>query len=117
MSKEQWSSSEVLAFTERDGPGRPPEAPKRWMALTVAGALGVVFTGVLFTDTLCAEHRAWVEGLATVALAGIVVAIVGLLRDWAGPQIIPAVSASLGVSMGLIDAVHSPPRGRLVALA
>jgi hypothetical protein len=117
MSESNWTSSEVLAFTERDGPGQPPPAPRRWTALTLAGTLGVVFTAVMFTDTLCPEHRAWVNSLAVVALASSVVAIVGLLRDWAGATLVTTFAASLGVSMGLIDTIHSPTRGRFVALA
>jgi hypothetical protein len=117
MAERTWTTSEVVAFTERDGPGRPPAAPRRWTALALAGALGVVFTCVLFTDTLCPEHRAWVDSLATVAAMGAVIAVVGLWRDWAGAPVITALTAGLGVSMGLIDTVHSPTRGRFVALA
>jgi hypothetical protein len=117
MSEPKWTSSEVLAFTERDGPGQPPPAPRRWTALTLAGTLGVVFTAVMFTDTLCPEHRAWVNSLAVIALATSIVAIVGLLRDWAGATLLTTFAASLGVSMGLIDTLHSPTRGRFVALA
>jgi hypothetical protein len=117
MPQQQWTSSEVLAFTEHEGPGHPPPAPRRWTAITLAGTLGVVFTGMMFTDTLCPEHRAWVNSLAVVALAASVAAIVGLLRDWAGATLLTTFAASLGVSMGLIDTIHSPTRGRFVALA
>jgi hypothetical protein len=116
MADREWTSSEVLAFTERDGPGNPPPAPRRWTAVTLAGALGVVFTGMLFTDTLCPEHRAWVSGLALTALFGAIVAVIGLLRDWAGAAIITTLTAGIGVSIGLIDTIHSPTRGRFLAL-
>lgn len=116
MADRAWNSSEVLAFTERDGPGNPPPAPRRWTAVTLAGAMGVVFTGMLFTDTLCPEHRAWVSGLALTALFGAIVAVVGLFRDWAGAAVITTLTAGLGVSIGLIDTIHSPTRGRFIAL-
>lgn len=110
-----WKRTEVLAWTERDGPGRPPPGPGRALPVALAGTLAAVFAAIVSTDTLCPEHRAWVMGLATAAFGGSVVAMVGLLRGWAlAPFLTMGVSAA-GVVCGLIDAVHSATRGRLVA--
>lgn len=118
MSDERqiWRSGEVIAFTERDGPGRPPAASPTWMMGTLVGVVGVTFVGMLSTDTLCPDHRAWVQGLAIVGLITILTAFVGLLRGWASAPVLSLVASSLGVSIGLIDTVHDATRGRLIAL-
>lgn len=110
-----WRRTEVLAWTEGDGPGRPPQGPGRAMPVALAGTLAVVFAAIVSTDTLCPEHRAWVIGLATAAFTGSVVAIVGLLRGWAMAPFLTMGVAGAGVVCGLIDAAHSATRGRVVA--
>jgi hypothetical protein len=114
--KQIWRSGEVLAFTERDGPGRPPAATSTWMMCTLVGVVGVTFVGMMTTDTLCPDHRAWVEGLAMTGLVTILVAVVGLLRGWASAPVLTLLASSLGVAIGLIDTVHDATRGRLIAL-
>lgn len=118
MAKNQseWHSGEVLAFTEREGPGRPPAGPSRWMTGTLAGVLGVTFAGVFSSDTLCPDHRAWVQALAGVAFFGVVAALVALGRGWAAAPLLTLVASVPGIGIGLLDAVHSPTRGRLVAV-
>jgi hypothetical protein len=111
-----WQQGEVLAWTESDGPGRPPKGPDRTVSLVVASALTLVFAGLTSFDTLCPEHRAWVVGLGGAALAGSVLAIVGLLRGWAMAPLLTLGTAAAGVGVGLLDAAHSPTRGRLIAL-
>jgi hypothetical protein len=111
-----WKSGEVLAWTEGDGPGRPPSGPGRAIPFALAGALAVVFAGILSSDTLCPDHRAWVQALGTVGLAGTVLAITGLVRGWAMAPLLTLTAASTGVSIGLIDAIHDPTRGRLIAV-
>jgi integral membrane sensor domain MASE1 len=106
----------MLAYTESDGPGRPPVASPTWMVGTLIGVLGATFFGVISTDALCQDHRVLVEGLATVAMGCLVVALVGLWRGWASAPTISLAASVLGVSMGLIDAIHSPTRGALVAI-
>ena len=105
-----------IAWTEREGPGRPP-VPNRPLAVAVAGVLATVFSAMLFTDTLCPEHRAWVQALAAVAMVGIVVAVVGLVRQWASAAAWALGSAACGVAIGVLDAAHAPGRGRLIAAA
>jgi hypothetical protein len=83
---------------------------------TLVGVLGVTFAGVLSSDTLCPDHRAWVQILGTIGFTMIVVALVGLVRGWAVAPALTVVAGALGVAIGLIDAVHSPTRGRLIAL-
>lgn len=111
-----WHSGEVLAFTEREGPGRPPAGPSRWMTGTLAGVLGVTFAGVLSSDTLCPDHRAWVQTLAGVAFLGVIAAVVALWRGWAAGPPLTLLASLAGIAIGFLDAVHSPTRGRLVAV-
>lgn len=117
MARQGWRSTEVLAWTEREGPGRPPGAPPAALWTATAATLGVVFSVILFTDTLCPEHRMWVQTLASAALIGVVCSIVGLLRGWAGAPLLTMGSAALGGAIGLIDAVHAPLRGGFIAAA
>ena len=119
MSEEQgmWKSGEVLAYTEREGPGRPPAASSAWLTGALIGIVGVTFTGVLLSDGLCPDHRAWVQGLATIGLISMVGAVIGLVRGWAIAPVLTLFASSLGVAIGLLDAVHAATRGRLIALA
>lgn len=111
-----WTSTEVLAFTENDGPGRPPAGPPAWMTGSLAGVLGVSFTGLLAADTLCPDHRTWVQSLGLVALMSIGAAVVSLLRGWAAAPILTVLAGVAGVGIGVLDAAHDPARGRLIAL-
>ncbi len=106
----------MLAFTERDGPGRPPAGPSARSVAILAGVLGVTFLGLVSSDTLCPDHRAWVQGLAGGAFLAICAAFVGLVRGWAGGPLLTLLASGAGVAIGFIDAVHSPTRGQLVAL-
>jgi hypothetical protein len=110
-----WKSGEVLAWTEGDGPGRPPQGPGKAIPFALAGVLSVVFFGILSSDTLCPDHRAWVQGLGTVGFTGTVLAVIGLVRGWAMAPLLTLAAAGTGVAIGFIDAVHDPTRGRLVA--
>jgi hypothetical protein len=83
----------------------------------LAVGLGVVFTAIFFTDTLCPEHRAWVQALAAVALTGTVVAAVGLVKQWAIAPILALMVTLCGTAIGVLDAVHSASRGRAIAAA
>jgi hypothetical protein len=111
-----WRSDEVLAWTEREGPGRPPVGPHWMLCTALAATLGVIFVGMLGSDALCPEHRAWVEGLAGLALMGTVTAIAGLARGWSSAPLVTLLTAVGGVAIGFIDAAHDPTRGRLIAL-
>ena len=116
MGESGWRSGQVLAWTEREGPRRPPKGPGRLVPGVLAGTLGVVFLGVLGTDSLCPEHRVMVQAFAQLALVGIIVSIVGLLRGWALAPFTTLASALAGVAIGVLDAAHDPSRGRLLAL-
>ena len=78
--RDTWKSGDLLAYTERDGPGRPPAASPTWMFATLLGVVGVTFAGVLASDTLCPEHRVWVQALALVGFVAIGASVVSLVR-------------------------------------
>jgi|SRR5918994_3358131 hypothetical protein len=117
VSTGDWRSGDVVAWTEHDGVGTPPRGPGRVLPLVLAGTLAVVLGGMLWTDTLCPEHRSWVMALGTVGIIGTVVAIVGLVQSWALAPLLTVAVALDGVAIGFIDALHDPTRGRLIALA
>lgn len=117
MTQQRWRSDEVLAWTEGDGPGRPPRGPNRVAWLAMSATLAAIFIGVTMTDTLCPEHRAWVQALGSLALLGSVLSIIGLARGWASAPLTTSFAAVAGVAIGLIDAIHSPTRGALLAVA
>jgi hypothetical protein len=112
-----WKTSEPLAWTDHDGPGRGPSAGGRGLWFAVAAVLAAVFSGLLFWDVLCPEHRAWVQALGVVAMFGTATSVVALVRGWAGAPVLTLVSAGAGVAIGVIDAVHDPARGWFVAVA
>ncbi|HEY3000579.1 MAG TPA: hypothetical protein VGJ43_18485 [Acidimicrobiales bacterium] len=113
----QWQSNEVVAWTERDGVGRPPRGPGRVLPVALAATLGAVFVGMLSTDTLCPEHRTWVLVLGSLGIAGTAVAITGLVQRWAVAPLLTLVVALDGIAIGLIDSIHDANRGHLIALA
>jgi hypothetical protein len=112
-----WKSSEPLAWTDHDGPGRGPSAGGRALWFAVAAVLAAVFSGLVFWDVLCPEHRAWVQVLGVVAMFGTATSVVALVRGWAGAPVLTLVSAAAGVAIGVIDAAHDPARGWFVAVA
>ncbi|MBW3641255.1 MAG: hypothetical protein KY451_15730 [Actinobacteria bacterium] len=110
-----WQSREVLAWTRHDGPGAPPPPVPRAVSLGLAGGLGVVFLGLMVTDTLCPEHRAWVDALAFGSLAATGSAVVALLRGSAAAGPLAFLATLGGVGIGVVDAAHAPARGWTVA--
>ena len=117
MTRPEWRSTQVLAWTDQEGPGRPPRGASSGLWAATAATLGVVFSVFFFTDALCPEHRAWVQSLAGLALLGVITSIVGLVRGWPSAPLITAGSAAIGVGIGFIDAVHSPLRGGFIVAA
>ena len=111
-----WRPTEVLAWTEREGPGRGPTGADRRLWFVLAGAMSVVFFGIMSSDALCPDHRLWVLTLGGASLIAAGTAIVGLIDGWAGAPLLALAAAVGGVGIGLIDAIHSPSRGRLIAL-
>jgi len=114
--RDTWKSGDLLAYTERDGPGPPTAASPTWMIATLVGVVGVTFAGVLTSDTLCPEHRVWVQALALVGFVAIGASIVSLVRGTAAAPVLTLFACSMGLAIGLLDAAHSPTRGLLVAL-
>jgi hypothetical protein len=112
-----WRSGEVLAWTDHDGVGRPPRGPGRVATVILASTLAVVLTGLMSYDPLCAEHRSWVVLLSVLGVVGTAAAIVGLVQARALAPLLTVFVSLTGVSIGLIDAVHDPSRGRLIAVA
>ena len=74
-----------------------------------------VFIGMVSNDTLCPEHRAWVEVLGSFGLVTIVGAVIGLLRRWPLSALLALISAVIGIAIGIIDAIHAPARGNIIA--
>lgn len=111
-----WKTGDLLAYTEREGPGRPPSASPTWMMGTLVGVVGITLVGLLSSDTLCPDHRAWVEALAGIGFLAIVGSLIALVRGSATAPLLTLLASSLGVTIGLLDAAHSATRGRLIAL-
>ncbi|MDH3294836.1 MAG: hypothetical protein OER95_11015 [Acidimicrobiia bacterium] len=110
------NSNDILAWTTKDGVTRPPAGIKPAILGGTALAMTGIWIGLLSVDTLCPEHRAWVEALATGALVASGAAIVGLLRQRSWSATFALLSAGLGIAIGVIDAVHDPTRGALIAI-
>lgn len=115
-SPPQWRPTEVVAWTEHEGPGRPPKGPAAWMWTATAATLGLVLSVIFFTDALCPEHRVWVQTLALLALFGSTIAIAGLVRGWATAPGLTIGVAAIGALIGVIDAAHAPLRGGAIAV-
>ena len=112
---EHFRSTETIAWTERDGAGRAPWAPGTAVWASVGVALSSVLGVILFSDTLCPEHRAWVQVLGGISIVLAGASIVGIARHSSWAPIATIAAACGGVGIGLIDAVHAPGRGWLVA--
>ena len=108
MTTPEWRRSETLAWTRRDGVTPPPAGVNRWFFGAIALSMAGVWIGMLATDTLCPEHRMWVQTFGVVASVSAVCSIFGLAgqRFWA--PLAALASALLGIAVGFIDAVHSP---------
>jgi len=115
MAEQQWTSTEVLAWSRADGPDRPAEGPSRWALGAVGATLALTVGGILASDTFCPEHRAWVQGLAVVAITLSIASVVQLLRAQASAGVLALGASLVGVAIGAIDAVHAPARGWLIA--
>ena len=109
-----WRSTERLAWTEREGPGRPPGGVRPWYLASLATILGSTLGVILFSDTLCPEHRAWVQLLGTVGIAVSAAAFVALLRNSASGPVLTLAGAVAGIGIGALDALHAPLRGSIL---
>lgn len=110
----EWQTGEVLAYTEREGPGRPPLGPPRWALGVLAGILGAAFVGLFSSPSLCPEHRAWVLTLSSITFTLTGAAFVALARGWASAVWLTLAAAAGGIAIAIIDAFHSPVRGLFV---
>jgi hypothetical protein len=113
----EWRSDGMVAWTDRDGPGRPPAGPGRGLTTALSAGLALIFCGVLFTDLLCPEHRIWVQALGAAAIASAVVTAIGLARGWGSAAFLALPTTVCGVAVGLIDSIHAVERGSIVAVA
>jgi hypothetical protein len=109
-----WRSTERLAWTEREGPGRPPGGVRPWYLASLATILGCALGVILFSDVLCPEHRVWVQSLGTVGVAVSLAAFVALLRNSATAPVLTLAGAVAGIGIGGIDTLHAPLRGSIV---
>ena len=69
---------------------------------------------ILFDDSLCPEHRGWVEVLATIALVLTIAAVAGSFRGWLSAPFLALGAGASGIVVGAIDATHSPVRGGII---
>lgn len=110
-------SAEVLAWTTNDGLTPPPRGVRPRILGASALAMTGIWVGMLSVDTLCPEHRMWVQALATGALFSSILAIAGLVKQRSWAALFALLSATCGISIGIIDAIHDPTRGALIAVA
>jgi hypothetical protein len=115
MAGPEWQTTEVVAWTEHDGPAGAPAVTARWIWRSTAAALAIGFTAIGLTDVLCPEYPISVDPALAVTGAG--VAIAGLGLGWAGAPLVTIATAALGLAVGLTDAIHAPLRGGLIAAA
>lgn len=110
----RWHQTESVAWVSHDTPAPPPVSRAARFAL--AGSLGATVAGMLFTDTLCPEHRNWVLAIGSVAIVAAVAAVVALVRaSWVAMPLALG-SAAGGVGIGIIDIAHDAQRGTVVAI-
>ncbi len=109
----RWRSTPAIAWTQAEGPEGPPRT-STWPWFATAATLGIAFTAILFSDSLCPQHQVWVDVLCTTALVFTITAITGLVRGWSAAPFLALTASALGVAIGALDAIHSPLRGGLV---
>ena len=109
-----WAPGARFAWTERDGPARPPSAPGPVTVGLLGGVLLGASVAMLVTDTLCPEHRAVVLALGTIAIGGSVASGIALLLGRAFAPSFAVLAALCGTAIGVIDAMHTPVRGVLI---
>ena len=113
---EHWRPTDTIAWTERDGAGRAPWAPGGSVWLATAAALTAVLGVIFFSDTLCPEHRAWVQVLGAGSILAAGASVAGIARHSSWAPIGTIAAACGGVAIGLLDAAHAPGRGWLIAV-
>lgn len=111
----RWRSTPAIAWTQAEGPGNAPISAT-WPWFATAATLGVAFTAILFSDSLCPQHQVWIDVLCTTALVFTIAAITGLVRGWSVAPFLALAASAMGVAIGALDAVHSPVRGAIVVV-
>jgi hypothetical protein len=112
-----WRSGEVLAYTEREAPGRPPAGPTIVTTGSLAVAIGVALVGLLSNDQVCSIHRVVVQVLAGIVVYGAVIAIVGLIQGWPSAPLTTLIACLAAVAIGGIDVLHSATASRFVIVS
>ncbi|HKY14573.1 MAG TPA: hypothetical protein VJM33_06575 [Microthrixaceae bacterium] len=82
----------------------------------VAGSLLAGSLVLLLGDSLCPEHRMWIQGLAGLAVVGAVASSIALIRRRATAAYWAVIPAVCGIAIGVIDARHDPGRGQLIVV-
>jgi hypothetical protein len=112
-----WQAGERVAWTDHDGPERPPRGVAPAIGFGVGAVLAGLCTVLVLADDLCPEHRLWVQLLGGAAIFGCGAGAVALVRGWSSGALIAAGTALCGVIIGLIDVSHGPTRGWLITAA
>lgn len=117
MNEAKWRTTGELAFTTADGPGRPPRGVRPGLLLAAGTIAGTALGVILFTDSLCPEHRMQVRLLGAVGIAVALMSIVASVRGSAGAPVLTLAAAVAGAGIGALDTLHSPVRGSFVLVA
>ncbi len=110
----QWNATEQLAWTEHEGPGRPPAGLPRRILIGLSVTMGVALGAIIGGDSLCPEHRLWIRLVGVIGIAATGAAVVSALRGGAASIRLSLAASVSGMFIGAIDAEHAHTRGLFV---
>jgi hypothetical protein len=76
--------------------------------------IGCVLSVVFFADSMCPEHRLWIELLGGMGIVLGITACVALVRGSASAPLLTLASAVAGMGIGMVDTAHDHVRGSIV---
>lgn len=112
----QWGAGPVLAWTDRDGPGRAPAGPMS-IQVTALGATGAAVGLAMWNAAmLCPVHQMWVHNVAFAALVMGIGAVVAMVRRRPVAGVLTLGSALAGLAVSLVGVIHLLTDGWMVSL-